>query len=152
MEPIAVVKALYAYEAREDNEVAFDEGEKLELLAKLEDDWWLVRKNTKIYGLAPSNYFEDSQTTTPVGKTSQMDIFSAILNAPEASYDEDPIEGYQAEIKQRENVRWIDCVDIRCAWPAKIVLHGDRRKGELVIGEDAVLGFVSGNLKVQTIN
>lgn len=32
----------------------------MELLAKMEDDWWLMRKDGRTYGLAPSNYFENN--------------------------------------------------------------------------------------------
>lgn len=75
VEPMARIKALYSYQAQEDNEVGFDEGQVLELLAKLEDDWWLVRKDSTVYGLVPSNYFEETSVT----KSSQIDIFSALL-------------------------------------------------------------------------
>lgn len=58
MEALQRLPALYSYEAQEENELGFAEGERLELLVRMEDDWWLMRKDGRTYGLAPSNYFE----------------------------------------------------------------------------------------------
>lgn len=64
--------ALYGYEAGEEGELGFQEGEELELLVRMEDDWWLMRRNGNEYGLAPSNYFSGPDSPQ------QKDIFEYI--------------------------------------------------------------------------
>lgn len=56
---MAKLRAVYDYQPQEDNEVGFEEGEEVELMAKLDDGWWLVRARGIAYGLVPSNYFEN---------------------------------------------------------------------------------------------
>jgi len=125
-----MVTALYGYDASEENEVSFAEGDRLELLVRLEDDWWLMRKDGLVYGMAPSNYFESSDLPHT---QSQTNIFA------DQHYGGEP-------------VRWIDMVDVKYAWSAKLTLRkNDKRKGELVVGDDRVIGFVTGPNKVQLI-
>ena len=50
------MNALYSYVAQEENEIGFEEDDKLWLLNKLDDDWWLMKNANNEYGLVPSNY------------------------------------------------------------------------------------------------
>jgi hypothetical protein len=58
MEPISRAIAKYVYDKEEDNELSFGENDAIDILAKLEDDWWLARRRNE-YGLVPSNYFQE---------------------------------------------------------------------------------------------
>lgn len=53
------------------------------------------------------------------------------------------------DVQVEAGLKWIDTVEIKYAWPGKLVMRkGDKRKGQLVIGEDGAAGFVTGNEKV----
>ncbi|KAK7489244.1 hypothetical protein BaRGS_00019496 [Batillaria attramentaria] len=56
---VKVVRALYAYEAQQPDELTFDEGDTLYILEKSDKDWWKAKcgRNT---GLIPSNYVEEN--------------------------------------------------------------------------------------------
>ena len=56
MSLIEIVKASYQYSAQEDNEISFDEGEELEVLYKIDGDWWLARDKNGDCGMIPVNY------------------------------------------------------------------------------------------------
>lgn len=51
-------RAEYDYEAQEDNEISFIEGEILTNIEKLDPDWWLVTNSKGQQGLVPSNYLQ----------------------------------------------------------------------------------------------
>lgn len=79
-----------------------------------------------------------------------QDIFAALANA-EASYDDNEVlANYTAQISQQQQpqLRWIDTVDIKKAWSATLI-EGKKSKikGQLIIGDDGVLGFVTSNKK-----
>ena len=83
-----------------------------------------------------------------------QDIFAALANAEEAYDDDEVLANYTAQIQQQQlppqqsNLRWIDTVDIRKAWNGTF-FEGKKSKvkGQLIIGDDGVLGFVSSNKK-----
>jgi len=52
------VIALYDYDATEDNELTFKEGDKILLYEKHESGWWTGEHNGKP-GLFPMNYVQD---------------------------------------------------------------------------------------------
>lgn len=54
-----------------------------------------------------------------------------------------------ASFAQPAAVRWIDTVDMKHAWQATMIVDKTKRKGELVIGVDNVVVFVSGSLKTE---
>ena len=63
MEPISRAVARYTYDKEEENELTFAENDAIDILAKLEDDWWLARRRNE-YGLVPSNYFQEVSSMT----------------------------------------------------------------------------------------
>ena len=50
--------ALYAYEAREVDELNFVEGEVIDIIGKNADDWWIGVVGDR-RGLFPGNYVEE---------------------------------------------------------------------------------------------
>lgn len=103
------------------------------MLVKLEDDWWLVRKDGLVYGMVPSNYFDSA--SVPASPSRSM---TGLLE--------------EENIFEDGDIKWIDTVDVRCAWPAKLVLSkNDKRKGELVVGEDGSIGFISEDKRAQLL-
>ncbi|KAJ3100884.1 Osteoclast-stimulating factor 1 [Phlyctochytrium planicorne] len=56
---IAVVRALYAYQAQNPDELSFDEGSVLYVLNKDDANWWKCRCEDK-EGLVPANYVGDN--------------------------------------------------------------------------------------------
>lgn len=51
-------RAEYDYEAQEDNEVSFAEGEILTDIQKVDPDWWVVTNSKGQQGLVPANYLQ----------------------------------------------------------------------------------------------
>ncbi|XP_077988866.1 osteoclast-stimulating factor 1-like [Glandiceps talaboti] len=56
---VKVFRAVYKYEAQQDDELSFDEGDVLYILDMKNADWWKARCGGK-GGLIPSNYVEES--------------------------------------------------------------------------------------------
>lgn len=81
-----MIKSNYSYEAQEDNEISFEEGQILELLHKIDDDWWLARSRDDCYGMVPANYFEgDGQEVEQAYKPEEQ------------SYEEPEEQAYEPE-------------------------------------------------------
>lgn len=53
------MRAEYAYEAQQDEEVSFEEDEEMTLYEKDDADWYLVQLKSGVIGLAPSNYIKE---------------------------------------------------------------------------------------------
>jgi len=49
---------IYAYEATEENELTFGEGEMIYLLEKDDSGWWKGRNKSGVEGVFPSNFVE----------------------------------------------------------------------------------------------
>lgn len=56
---MGAVSALYDYEAQQEEEVTFAEGDTMVLYDKDDPDWYLVKLENGEIGLAPSNYLEE---------------------------------------------------------------------------------------------
>jgi len=54
----------------------------------------------------------------------------------------------EAFVDEEERCRWIDSVEIRHVLSGTLIVDKKKRRGEVVIGEDDVLGFVTGEYKV----
>ena len=50
-------RAMYPYESAEDGEVAFREGDEVEVIRRSENGWWLVRTSEEL-GWGPSNFLQ----------------------------------------------------------------------------------------------
>ena len=50
-------RAIYAYNSQDDGEVAFREGDEVEVIQRSESGWWLVRTSEKL-GWGPSNFLQ----------------------------------------------------------------------------------------------
>ena len=53
--------AAYDYEAQNDGELSFEEGDRIEVVARSDDGWWEGRLKGAV-GLFPSNYIEDEES------------------------------------------------------------------------------------------
>lgn len=81
---VKVVRALYKYEAREADELSFDEGDLLYILDMSSSDWWKARCG-KEQGLIPSNYVAENTETVDnplhdAAKRGNMDFMSECLS------------------------------------------------------------------------
>ncbi|XP_071108291.1 osteoclast-stimulating factor 1-like [Haliotis cracherodii] len=56
---VKVVRAMYRYDAQQNDELTFDEGDLLYILDKTDTSWWKAKCGSKV-GLIPSNYVEDN--------------------------------------------------------------------------------------------
>jgi hypothetical protein len=56
---LGAVSAIYDYEAQQEEEVTFAEGDTMVLYDKDDPDWYLVKLENGEIGLAPSNYLEE---------------------------------------------------------------------------------------------
>ncbi|KAJ3212154.1 Osteoclast-stimulating factor 1 [Dinochytrium kinnereticum] len=72
MKEIAVVRAMYAYEAQNPDELTFDEGSILYVLNKDDPSWWKCRCEDK-EGLVPANYVGENtaQIENPLHEASK---------------------------------------------------------------------------------
>lgn len=59
---VKVVRAMYRYEAQQNDELTFDEGDMLYIIDMSNPDWWKA-KCGNISGLIPSNYVEENTET-----------------------------------------------------------------------------------------
>ncbi|KAH3839155.1 hypothetical protein DPMN_112579 [Dreissena polymorpha] len=59
---VKVVRALYKYDAQQNDELSFEEGELLYIQDMSNKDWWKARCGNKS-GLIPSNYVEENMET-----------------------------------------------------------------------------------------
>jgi len=50
-------RAMYTYDSTDDGEVAFREGDEVEVIQRSENGWWLVRTSEKV-GWGPSNFLQ----------------------------------------------------------------------------------------------
>jgi len=50
-------RAMYTYNSQDDGEVAFREGDEVEVIQRSENGWWLVRTSEEL-GWGPSNFFQ----------------------------------------------------------------------------------------------
>ena len=50
-------RAMYTYDSADDGEVAFREGDEVEVIQRSENGWWLVRTSEKV-GWGPSNFLQ----------------------------------------------------------------------------------------------
>ncbi|KAG0992490.1 hypothetical protein G6F26_009102 [Rhizopus arrhizus] len=59
--PIGRVRADYDYQAQQEEEISFEEGDEMDLLERDDPDWYLVKHIHGQVGLAPSNYVQLSE-------------------------------------------------------------------------------------------
>ena len=83
-----VVKANYAYEAQEDNEISFFQGQDLEILYKIDEDWWLAKGQDEC-GMVPANYFDYED------ETAEAEEFNS--EPPIQSYEPESLEPEETE-------------------------------------------------------
>lgn len=58
-----IVVALYNYTAREDTDVSFGKGDRMEVLDDTESDWWrVVHLTTRQEGLIPWNFVAEERS------------------------------------------------------------------------------------------
>ncbi|XP_033637868.1 cytoplasmic protein NCK2-like isoform X2 [Asterias rubens] len=74
------VVALYKFEGRNDEELNFEQGERLDILQRPEDDpeWWKARNANGEVGLVPKNYVQVEETSAPPPPAAKIDIPSGI--------------------------------------------------------------------------
>ena len=79
-------RAEYDYDAAEDNEVSFMEGEILTDIQKVDPDWWLVVNSKGQQGLVPANYLTIIEDDEPMPTASQKlpDVAPTSAAAPPA--------------------------------------------------------------------
>lgn len=59
---VKVVRAMYKYDAQQNDELSFDEGDMLYIMDMSNKDWWKARCGNRS-GLIPSNYVEENTET-----------------------------------------------------------------------------------------
>ncbi|KAI8899802.1 ankyrin repeat-containing domain protein [Globomyces pollinis-pini] len=82
---VEVVRALYAYQAQHADELSFEEGDVLYVLAKENPDWWTCKCGER-QGLVPSNYVGENtaQIDNPLheaAKRGNISFVEELLNA-----------------------------------------------------------------------
>ncbi|KAI8618837.1 hypothetical protein BC830DRAFT_1106842 [Chytriomyces sp. MP71] len=73
-------KAMYAYDAQEDNEISFAEGEIINAIEKLDEGWWQGTNAAGRVGLFPATYVEEV-SSAPVASN----FFASTPAAPPAA-------------------------------------------------------------------
>lgn len=62
------MRAEFDYQAQQEEELTFEEGEEMELIENDDPDWYLVKMKNGEIGLAPSNYVADAADATTGGQ------------------------------------------------------------------------------------
>lgn len=75
-------RAEFDYDAQEDNEISFQEGEILTDIQKLDPDWWMVTNSKGQQGLVPSNYLQLIEDETPIPAAAPAGIQAAAAAPP----------------------------------------------------------------------
>ncbi|CAM0140066.1 cytoskeletal protein binding protein [Umbelopsis sp. WA50703] len=120
-EALGAVSAIYDYEAQQEEEVTFAEGDTMVLYDKDDPDWYLVKLENGEIGLAPSNYLEeaaneqvthshDHAATGEAEIQPPVSVFSALSNAtdkpkPKLINDEAkswPVHEYDVDKKKKK--------------------------------------------------
>jgi len=95
--PIKQLVALYNYDATEDNELTFVEGDLIDLLEENESGWWRGRlQNNGKEGLFPSNFVEEQGK--PSAGSGTIEIRSDFV----ALYDYDAEDNTEISIKEND--------------------------------------------------
>ena len=68
-ESSAKAVALYDYTRSNDDELSFQAGERVEVISRLDPDWWTARSSQNKVGLVPSNYFTYPVSSHPILRT-----------------------------------------------------------------------------------
>ncbi|KAK5079835.1 actin binding protein [Exophiala xenobiotica] len=84
-------RAEYDYEAQEDNEVSFTEGEILTDIQKIDPDWWVVTNSKGQQGLVPANYLQILEEDDHVPASTQPAANQA-PTAPVAEHNTNPAQ------------------------------------------------------------
>ncbi|CAO3600027.1 unnamed protein product [Absidia cylindrospora] len=84
-EPIGTVKAMFDYQAQQEEELTFQEDDIMVLYENDDPDWFLVKSREGQIGLAPSNYIEtissdqEPKANTTTGEQQpSVSVFSAL--------------------------------------------------------------------------
>ena len=87
-QPLDVVCALYAYAARNDEELSFEGGDTLQVLERpaADPDWWRARNDRGVAGMIPRSYVEPAnsgaaESTTPPAIHTPTDATPADVRA-----------------------------------------------------------------------
>lgn len=75
-------RAEFDYDAQEDNEISFQEGEVLTDVQKLDPDWWMVTNSKGQQGLVPSNYLQLIEDEEPMPAAAPTGIQAAAAAPP----------------------------------------------------------------------
>ncbi|KAI8343537.1 hypothetical protein BC941DRAFT_498554 [Chlamydoabsidia padenii] len=75
--PIGRVQAEYDYEAQQEEELSFGEGQTMWLLERDDPDWYLVKLDNGDIGLAPANYVQDIDQQHPDTGTSSPTLMDS---------------------------------------------------------------------------
>jgi len=97
---------IYAYEATEENELSFGEGETILLIEKDDSGWWRGRNQKGEEGVFPSNFVE------VVGEEGAATAGTVMVNADfQALYDYDAEDETELTIKEGEILHVISETD-----------------------------------------
>ncbi|CAO3591343.1 unnamed protein product [Absidia cylindrospora] len=72
--PIGQVRAEYDYDAQQEEELSFSEGQDMWLLERDDPDWYLVKLDNGDIGLAPANYVQDIENAVPPHPTVNTNV------------------------------------------------------------------------------
>lgn len=161
------MRAEYAYEAQEENELAFGEEEELELLSRLdEDSWWLVRNAGGMVGLVPSNYLQlliaeegeavedEQQIIEETDDNVKSEEYEQNQSSPLTEHTNDNNSQEEPPPPPSQSLAWIDTVTVVKEWPSSQLSIDEKeppRKGTLLITKDHLLAFVDDNDRSQVL-
>jgi len=103
---IRMLVSLYSYDATEENELTFGEGEVITLLEANESGWWKGRLANGSEGLFPSNFVEDQGKAASGGgggeATANANGVTEIMADFRSLYDYDAEDDTEITIKENE--------------------------------------------------
>lgn len=131
--------AQFEYDAQEENELNFKEGECLDLLSRIDDseEWWLMKNQQGLFGLIPANYVEPEgsgahASTPPEAPKPGQNIFEGAMPAAKGTLK----SLFPASRSKKK-------------WPAELIRGATRIKGKLHLLDGTSVAFVHGREKVR---
>ncbi len=102
--------ALYKFQGRNDEELNFEQGERLDILQRPEDDpeWWKARNANGEVGLVPKNYVQVEESSVPPPPAAKIDIPSGNQEVTERGLNDNSLKNkvwYCGTLKRDESER-----------------------------------------------
>lgn len=130
--------AQFDYDAQEDNELNFKEGDCLHLLSRIDEneEWWLMKNSQGIFGLIPANYVMPENADPKLPPSDQSSVGGLNIFQNPLLPTKGTLNSLFPASKSKKK------------WPAELVQGSSKTKGKLHLLDGTSVAFVHGKEKV----